>query len=70
MAQMKELIFRFLKVSAYAHNRDFEVKKGDNVRRGQIIARSGRTGDAGRPKVHFELRKNSTPVNPKKYLAG
>jgi len=57
-------------VSAYAHNRDFEVKKGDNVRRGQIIARSGRTGDAGRPKVHFELRKNSTPVNPKKYLAG
>ena len=57
-------------VSAYAHNRDFEVKKGDNVRRGQIIARSGRTGDAGRPKLHFELRKDSTPVDPKKYLAG
>lgn len=57
-------------VSAYAHNRDFEVKKGDNVRRGQIIARSGRTGNAGRPKLHFELRKDSTPVNPKKYLAG
>jgi murein DD-endopeptidase MepM/ murein hydrolase activator NlpD len=57
-------------VSAYAHNRDYEVKKGDNVRRGQIIARSGRTGNAGRPKLHFELRKNSTPVNPKKYLAG
>lgn len=57
-------------VSAYAHNRDFEVKKGDNVRRGQIIARSGRTGNAERPKLHFELRKDSTPVNPKKYLAG
>lgn len=57
-------------VSAYAHNRDYEVKKGDNVRRGQIIARSGRTGNAGRPKLHFELRKNSTPVNPKKHLAG
>ena len=57
-------------VSAYAHNRDFEVKKGDNVRRGQIIARSGRTGNAGRPKLHFELRKDSAPVNPKKYLAG
>ncbi len=57
-------------VSAYAHNRNYEVKKGDNVRRGQIIARSGRTGNAGRPKLHFELRKNSTPVNPKKYLAG
>ncbi len=57
-------------VSAYAHNRDYEVKKGDNVRRGQIISRSGRTGNAGRPKLHFELRKNSTPVNPKKHLAG
>jgi len=57
-------------VSAYAHNRNYEVKKGDQVRRGQIIARSGRTGDAARPKLHFELRKNSTPVNPKKYLAG
>ena len=57
-------------VSAYAHNRDFEVKKGDRVRRGQVIARSGKTGNAERPKVHFELRKNSTPVNPKKYLNG
>ncbi len=57
-------------VSAYAHNRDFEVKKGDNVRRGQTIARSGKTGGADRPKLHFELRKNSVPVNPKKYLAG
>lgn len=57
-------------VSAYAHNRDFEVRKGDNVRRGQTIARSGRTGDADRPKLHFELRKNSRPVNPTTYLAG
>ncbi len=57
-------------VSAYAHNRDFEVSKGDNVRRGQTIARSGRTGDADRPKLHFELRKNSRPVNPTTYLAG
>lgn len=57
-------------VSAYAHNRDFEVSKGDNVRRGQTIARSGRTGDAARPKLHFELRKNSRPVNPTSYLSG
>lgn len=56
-------------VSAYAHNRDFEVKKGDQVRRGQTIARSGRTGNAERPKLHFELRKDSAPVNPEKYLA-
>jgi len=56
-------------VSAYAHNRDFEVKKGDNVRRGQIISRSGKTGGADRPKLHFELRKNSVPVNPTDHLA-
>jgi len=57
-------------VSAYAHNRDFEVKKGDRVRRGQIIARSGKTGDADRPKLHFELRKESRAVDPRKYLSG
>ncbi len=57
-------------VSAYAHNRDYEVKKGDKVRRGQIISRSGKTGNTSRPKVHFELRKDSSPVNPQKYLAG
>jgi len=56
-------------VSAYAHNRNFEVQKGEQVRRGQIIARSGRTGSADRPKLHFELRKNSNPVDPKKYLS-
>ena len=57
-------------VSAYAHNSEFEVKKGDKVRRGQIIARSGKTGDADRPKLHFELRKDSNPVDPKKHLTG
>ncbi|MEO0910588.1 MAG: M23 family metallopeptidase, partial [Pseudomonadota bacterium] len=57
-------------VSAYAHNKDFKVKKGDRVSRGQIIARSGKTGDADRPKLHFELRKNSNPVDPKRHLSG
>ena len=57
-------------VSAYAHNRDYEVTKGEQVRRGQIIARSGKTGETDRPKVHFELRKDSNPVDPEKYLTG
>ncbi|MFK5981036.1 MAG: peptidoglycan DD-metalloendopeptidase family protein [Rhizobiaceae bacterium] len=55
-------------VSAYAHNKSYEVSKGDPIRRGQIIARSGRTGTASQPKLHFELRKNSKPVNPLKHL--
>ena len=57
-------------VSAYAHNKSLEVSRGDEVRRGEIIARSGRTGDANMPKLHFELRKNSTPVDPLKHLGG
>lgn len=55
-------------VSAYAHNKTFEVTKGETIRRGQIIARSGRTGTTSQPKLHFELRKNAKPVNPLKHL--
>ena len=55
-------------VSAYAHNKSIEVARGAEVRRGEVVARSGRTGNADMPKLHFELRKNSTPVDPIKYL--
>ena len=55
-------------VSAYAHNSSLHVKRGEKVRRGQIIAKSGKTGNAERPMIHFELRKDSNPVNPEKYL--
>ncbi|MCB1459426.1 MAG: LysM peptidoglycan-binding domain-containing protein, partial [Nitratireductor sp.] len=55
-------------VSAYAHNKSIEVARGAEVRRGEVVARSGRTGNADMPKLHFELRKNSTPVDPLKYL--
>ncbi len=57
-------------VSAYAHNSQIEVKRGDKVKRGQTIARSGQTGNVGSPQLHFELRKGSTPVDPTVYLAG
>jgi len=57
-------------VSAYGHNKNFDVKKGDKVARGQIIARSGRTGETERPKLHFELRKNATAVDPIRHLSG
>lgn len=55
-------------VSAYAHSSKNLVARGDTVRRGQTIARSGRSGTATIPKIHFELRKNSNPVNPLKHL--
>jgi len=55
-------------VSAYAHSSKNKVRRGDKVTRGQVIAISGKSGNAKRPKLHFELRKNSTPVNPLKHL--
>ena len=55
-------------VSAYAHNSQLTVKRGDTVRRGQLIAKAGRTGNVSTPQLHFELRKGSNPVNPTKLL--
>jgi murein DD-endopeptidase MepM/ murein hydrolase activator NlpD len=57
-------------VSAYAHNGELNVKRGDTVRRGQVIAKSGQSGNVSSPQLHFELRKGSTPVDPTAYLAG
>ncbi len=57
-------------VSAYAHNGELMVKRGDKVRRGQVIAKSGQSGNVSSPQLHFELRKGSTPVDPMQHLAG
>lgn len=55
-------------VTVYAHNSDLKVKRGDKVTRGQQIASSGMSGDVKTPMLHFEVRKNSAPVDPSKYL--
>jgi murein DD-endopeptidase MepM/ murein hydrolase activator NlpD len=39
------------------------------VRRGQVIAKAGKTGAVSQPLVHFELRKGSRPIDPTKYMA-
>ena len=56
-------------MTAYAHNSQVIVKRGDQVRRGQTIARAGQTGGVTSPQVHFEIRKGSTPVDPTQYLS-
>jgi murein DD-endopeptidase MepM/ murein hydrolase activator NlpD len=56
-------------VTAYAHASEVMVKRGDQVKRGQIIAKAGQTGNANSPQLHFEIRKGSTPVDPTQYLA-
>ncbi|WP_173931518.1 M23 family metallopeptidase [Chelativorans sp. Marseille-P2723] len=55
-------------VTVYGHTSEMKVKRGDTVRRGQEIALSGMTGDANSPKLHFEVRKGTTPVDPTAYL--
>jgi murein DD-endopeptidase MepM/ murein hydrolase activator NlpD len=57
-------------VSAYAHASEISVKRGDNVKRGQTIAKAGQTGNVTSPQLHFEIRKGSMPVDPAQYLAG
>jgi len=55
-------------VTAYAHASELLVKRGDKVKRGQVIAKSGRTGAISSPQLHFEIRKGSKPVDPTPYL--
>jgi murein DD-endopeptidase MepM/ murein hydrolase activator NlpD len=56
-------------VSAYAHNDTLLVKRGDKVKRGQPVAKAGKSGTVDSPQVHFELRQGSKPVDPLKHLA-
>lgn len=55
-------------VSAYAHNSELLVKKGDRVSQDSIIAKSGHTGNVESPQLHFELRRGSTAVDPVKII--
>ena len=55
-------------VTAYAHNDTVMVKRGDKVRRGDVIAKAGSSGQVDQPQVHFELRQGSKPIDPLPYL--
>jgi len=57
-------------VTAYAHAKELLVKRGDQVKRGQVIARSGQSGNVNTPQLHFEIRKGSSPLDPTRFLTG
>ena len=57
-------------VTAYAHASELLVKRGDTIKRGQIIAKSGQSGDVGSPQLHFEIRKGTAPLDPLQFLNG
>jgi murein DD-endopeptidase MepM/ murein hydrolase activator NlpD len=55
-------------VSVYAHNQANLVRDGQQVARGQIIARVGSTGRVTGPHLHFEIRKDNLAQDPMLYL--
>ena len=55
-------------VTAYANASELLVKRNDQVHKGQVILKSGQTGNASAPQLHFEVRKNSSPVDPMQFL--
>ena len=52
----------------YAHLSGFDVKEGDQIARGDQLGRVGSTGGSTGPHLHFEVRRNGAPVNPKQYI--
>ncbi|MEF2545924.1 peptidoglycan DD-metalloendopeptidase family protein [Aurantimonas sp. E1-2-R+4] len=55
-------------VTVYGHADSISVERGAKVKRGQEVAKSGMSGDTDVPILHFEVRKNSAPVDPTKFL--
>lgn len=52
----------------YGHLSSFNVKQGDYIGRGQVIARSGQSGMSAGPHLHYEVRYFNKPLNPKPFL--
>jgi murein DD-endopeptidase MepM/ murein hydrolase activator NlpD len=55
-------------VTAYAHNSKNLVKRRQKVAKGDLIAFAGNTGNVEKSQLHFEVRKNTQPINPLKVL--
>lgn len=55
-------------VTKYAHMQRFAVKQGQWVKRGEVLGYIGMTGRTTGPHLHYEVRLNGAPVNPKRYI--
>jgi murein DD-endopeptidase MepM/ murein hydrolase activator NlpD len=65
---MVELSHGYGLKTVFGHNSRLNVKAGQHVQRGDIIAYVGDTGSSTGPHLHYEVRLNSLPVNPDRYL--
>ncbi len=54
--------------TTYAHSETVLVKRGQQVKRGQVIAKAGSTGSVDKPQLHFEIRRGSQAIDPAKFL--
>lgn len=55
-------------ISAYGHTDKPLVKRGDTVKRGEPVAKVGKSGNVNAPQLHFELRRGTRAVDPTRYL--
>jgi hypothetical protein len=56
--------------TAYAHQSQIAVSQGQTVSQGDVLGDEGSTGDSTGPHVHFEVRVNGSPQNPRDYVPG
>lgn len=57
-------------MTAYAHMDGMNIKRGDTVKRGQVIGTVGDTGSVTEPQLHFEVRRGTEAINPDRFLEG
>lgn len=57
-------------ITAYAHNDELLVRRGQIVRKGQDIATVGSSGGVSEPQLHFQMRQGKNAIDPTKYLRG
>ena len=55
-------------MTAYAHLDEIKVQRGTTLKRGQILGTVGSTGSVDSPQLHFEVRRGTDALNPKRYL--